>query len=128
MSIARKRPAAGRTSLSAGPGRGERRAGRHAFDVAEALARSEETPLIGIGRRELRNGRILFAVAVVVLLAAIVAGIGLAAFRPVWHGWVTLAFCFSGVTLGQSIRMIRDGRATLRDELRRQMGSTSRIR
>ncbi|KRC51652.1 hypothetical protein ASE16_00720 [Leifsonia sp. Root227] len=101
----------------------DNRQGRHAFDASVAASELEQTPLVGIGRQELRNGKLLLWLGVVILPV----GIALHFARwdaGAWDDFVrfltTAVFVGAGVSLGQGIRLYREGRATLRDEARRQ--------
>ena len=100
----------------------ENRPGRHAFNPAAARTTMEETPLVREGRRERRYGVLVLAVAAAALVAGLLADVlNLAPSPSAWHPLTTLAIVSGGVFTVQGIRMIRNGRATLRDELRRQV-------
>ena len=94
--------------------------GRHAFDPTTARADLEETPQITAGRRELRRGVLVLSLAAAVAVGCVaVVLIGVLPADSPWHP-IFIAL-YGGGTLGfQGGRMIRNGRATLRDELKRQ--------
>lgn len=98
----------------------DRRGGRHAFDAA-AVTDVQETPILREGRREQRNGVLVLAASLAALAFGFVADvIHLIPGLTGWHSIVTAAIVAGGVFTAQGIRTIRNGRATLRDELRQQ--------
>ena len=103
----------------------DRRAGRHAFD-ASAVTDVRDTPQLREGRRETRNGVLVLVVSSAPLVAGLV--VGLLHLIPDQSGWrplISVAIIGGGVFTSQGIRMIRAGRATLRDEIRRQQGEAT---
>ena len=95
--------------------------GRRGFDPAAGRADLEETPQIVAGRRELRRGVLLLVLAVVVgVVGLVVDSVGRGIQDSPWHPLVFGAIFFGGWVGIQGGRMIRNGRATLRDEIRRQ--------
>lgn len=92
-------------------------------DPAAAADHLEETPAVGIAWRELRTGRVLLGVAAVALAVGVVVEVlAFSAPNSVWHAIPVAAIVFGGLLIIQGTSKIRDGRATLRDELRQQHG------
>ncbi|MDR6612608.1 hypothetical protein [Leifsonia sp. 1010] len=98
----------------------DRSAGRHAFH-ADAATNVEETPQLTEGRRKVRNGWLILAVAAAALLWGLLADVlNLAPLHSALHPLVTVAIVSGGVFTVHGIRTIRNGRAALRTEIKRQ--------
>ncbi|MEY9952325.1 hypothetical protein [Leifsonia sp. EB34] len=82
-----------------------------------------ETPAVGIARREIRAAWGLLGVAAVALAVGVVVEVFI---LPVphsgWHGIAVGLLTSGGLLIFQGVPKVRNGRATLRDELRRQHG------
>lgn len=101
----------------------DRRGGRHAFD-AVAVTDVQGTPLLGIARREIRDGKVLVGIGVAVASVALVVDLlAVVAFRSPWHALVIMGLTLGGILIVQGTSKLRDGRATLRDQLRQQAES-----
>lgn len=98
----------------------DRRGGRHAFDAAN-VTDVQETPYLQEGRREQRNGVLVLGVSAPALIAGLLFSIlHVIPAQSGWHPMTSAAIIAGGIFTVQGIRMMREGRATVRDELRRQ--------
>jgi hypothetical protein len=96
-------------------------AGEPAPDPEAAGDDLAETPAVGIARRELRTGwRLLGVAAAALALGVVVEVLIFPVPNSVWHAVPIAAVVFGGMLTIQGTSKIRNGRATLRDELRRQ--------
>jgi hypothetical protein len=96
-------------------------AGEPAPDPEAAGDHLTETPAVGIARRELRTGwRLLGVAAAALALGVVVEVLIFPVPNSVWHAVPIAAVVFGGMLTIQGTSKIRNGRATLRDELRRQ--------
>ncbi len=105
-----------------------RHAGRHPSD-ASAVSDTGEAPLLGVARREIRDGKVLVGIGAAVASVALGTDLlALVAFRSPWHALVIMGLTLGGILIVQGTSKLRDGRATLRDETRRQAESQSSSR
>ena len=96
------------------------RSGRRAFD-ASSVTDVQATAHLREGRREQRNGVLVLVVSAAALAFGLAADVvNLIPIHSGWHPLTNVAFIAGGVFTVQGIREIRNGRATVRNELRRQ--------